>query len=268
HVRRALGRAAASVLAAEAVTLLSTRSAHALPGELSVVSALTKAFVPSLTQRTLASLGELLGVRGFLTSPPGGGFAKLERDHRIVTIFDGSTAVNRAALLNQLPRLIRQLTRRRTDTEGLRVAADLSAPLPAFAPGRLALLSAGGCSAVQALPDAVERAGLPFTGRLLDELDRLAADAADFVPVAGGLPSAAFALAERYERAYASAACLLLWLENPALREGRLGKDALWLRACLSALGDGEGDTDVFDALAGVLLDRTAPRFTLLEGAA
>ncbi|MEI5522091.1 acyl-CoA dehydrogenase [Streptomyces brasiliscabiei] len=293
HVRRILGRAAAAALTAEAVSVLSARSAHTLPGELSAISAITKAYVPTLTQDTLGALGELLGVRGFLTSPPGGGFAKLERDHRICAIFDGSTAVNRAAILNQLPRLARQLIRRRTDGEGLRAAADLSAPLPPFAPDRLTLLSVTGCSAVQALPDLVARVrrqGPPGTGPLLDrllaELACLEAESAEFVPVAGGLPSTAFRLAEAYERAYAAAVCLLLWLENPPLRTGRLGGDGLWLRACLTVLlgaDDSEGDdagsegdhagarsdgSEVFDALAEVVLRTSAPEFTLLGGAA
>lgn len=274
HVRRILGRAAAAALTAEAVSVLSARSVHALPGELSTVSAITKAYVPTLTQETLGSLGELLGVRGFLTSPPGVGFAKLERDHRICAIFDGSTVVNRAALLNQMPRLARQFSRRRTDTDGLRAAAELTAPLPPFDRNRLVLQSVTGCSAVQSLPDAAVRIreqGPPevgaLTGRLLAELARLETESAAFVPVAGGLPSTAFGLAERYERAYAFAACLLLWLENPALRTGRLGTDGLWLRACLTALL-GEDDTDVFDAMADVLLDTPAPEFTLLAGAA
>ncbi|QFR02142.1 acyl-CoA dehydrogenase [Streptomyces phaeolivaceus] len=274
HVRRILGRAAAAALVAEAVSLLSVRSVHTLPGELSAISALTKAFVPTLTQETLASLGELLGVRGFLTSPPGGGFAKLERDHRICAIFDGSTAVNRAALLNQMPRLARQLSRRRTDAEGLRTAADLAAPLPPFAPDRLTLLSVTGCSAVQALPELAARLRRheppgtgPLLDRLLTELVCLETDLADFVPVAGGLPSTAFRLAEAYERAYASAACLLLWLENPTLRTGRLGGDGLWLRACLTVLL-GVDDSEVLDALTDVVLRTPAPEFTLLGGAA
>lgn len=302
HVRRILGRAAAAALTAEAVSLLSARSVHTLPGELSAISAITKAYVPTLTQETLGSLGELLGVRGFLTSPPGGGFAKLERDHRICAVFDGSTAVNRAALLNQLPRLTRQLSRRRADGEGLRSAADLTAPLPPFDPARLTLLSVTGCSAVQALPDLAARARTrttartaPLLDRLLVELARLEAESADFLPVAGGLPSTAFPLAEAYERAYAAAACLLLWLENPPLRTGRLGADDLWLRACLTTLlgenggeegreNGGEEDRedggeegrkergqeggDVFDALAEVVLQGPAPEFTLSGGAA
>lgn len=274
HVRRILGRAAAATLTAEAVSLLSARSAHTLPGELSAISAIAKAYVPTLTQETLGSLGELLGVRGFLTSPPGGGFAKLERDHRICAVFDGSTAVNRATLLHQMPRLARQLSRRRTDGEGLRSAADLTAPLPPFDPARLSLLSVTGCSAVQALPDLAARARTrttPRTGPLLDrllvELARLETESADFVPVAGGLPATAFRLAEAYERAYAAAACLLLWLENPSLRTGRLGGDDLWLRACLTALLAEDGG-DVLDALAEVVLRGPAPEFTLSGGAA
>ncbi|MFF0627498.1 acyl-CoA dehydrogenase [Streptomyces sp. NPDC004296] len=273
HVRRILGRAAAAALTAEAVSALSARSVHTLPGELSAISALTKAYVPTLTQQTLTSLGELLGVRGFLTSPPGGGFAKLERDHRICAIFDGSTVVNRAALLNQMPRLARQLSRRRADTEGLRAAADLGAPLPPFDRDRLTMLSVTGCSAVQVLPETTERIraqGPPQAGPLIDrliaEFARLETELADFVPVAGGLPSTAFGIAEAYERAYAAAACLLLWLENPPLRTGRLGTDGLWLRACLTALLGADG-TEVFDALADVLLGMPAPEFTLWGGA-
>ncbi|MFF4054422.1 acyl-CoA dehydrogenase family protein [Streptomyces sp. NPDC001668] len=276
HVRRVLGRAAAAALTAEAVSALSARSVHTLPAELGVISAITKAYVPTRTQDTLGSLGELLGVRGFLTSPPGVGFAKLERDHRVCAIFDGSTVVNRAALLNQLPRLARQLNRRTTDTEGLRAAADLTAPLPPFDRDRLSLLSAKGCSAVQALPDLARRireegppgAG-PLADRLLAELALLEKESADFVPVTGGLPSTAFALAERYERAYAAAAVLLLWRENPSLRTSRLGTDGLWLRACLTALlGEDAGDNDVFDALATVVLDTPDTQFTLWGGTA
>ncbi|MFC9681057.1 acyl-CoA dehydrogenase family protein [Streptomyces sp. NPDC056948] len=286
HIRRILGRAAAAALTVEAVSLLSARSVHTLPGELSAISALTKAYVPTLTQETLTSLGELLGVRGFLTSPPGGGFAKLERDHRICAIFDGSTAVNRASLLNQMPRLTRQLSRRRTDVEGLRAAADLTAPLPPFDRDRLTMLSVTGCSAVQALPDMAARIrdqgpprAAPLIERLLTELVRLEAESADFVPVVGGLPSTAFGMAEAYERAYAAAACLLLWLENPPLRTGRLATDGLWLRACLTVLlgeegsdgshgSGGEDATAVLDALADVVLTTPATELTLWGGAA
>ncbi|MFD0392029.1 acyl-CoA dehydrogenase family protein [Streptomyces nogalater] len=118
------------MLTAEAVSILATRSVHALPGELSVTSAIAKAYVPTTVQDTLGRLAEVLGVRGFLTTPPGGGFAKLERDHRICAIFDGSTVVNRTALLTQTPRLGRLLRRGSADTRGVRAAADPSSRRP------------------------------------------------------------------------------------------------------------------------------------------
>lgn len=271
HTRRILGKAATSVLIAEAVTTLATRSVHALPGEASVTSAICKAFVPTRVQTALVELAELLGARGFLTSAPGNGFAKLERDHRICAIFDGSTVVNRAALLHQMPRLGRLLRRRRVDAGGVRAASNLALPVAPFDRERLALISASGCSVVQSLPDAVARIrerGEPELTRLaelaLAEVDGLDAAIDGFVPVSGGLPSSAFALAQRYEKAYAISACLLLWLENDADKKSPLWTDALWLRACLGSL---LGDDDISDAMASVVLEWTGTRFSLLGGA-
>lgn len=260
HVRRILGQVAATALTAEAVALVATRSVHALPGELSVVSAIAKAFVPTQVQRLLGSVAELLGVRGFLTSAPGTGFAKLERDHRICGIFDGSTAVNRAALLTQMPRLGRLLRSERIDADGVRAATRLDAGLPAFDRDRLTLTSPTGCSLVQSLPG-----GASSAPDVLAEVEELAEAAAAFVPAIGGLPSSAFDLAARYERAYAIACCLRLWSEND--RESPLWTDRLWLRACLAVLLDRE-DEEAFDAMAAVLLDWKAPAFSILGEAA
>lgn len=269
HVRRILGRAAAQALVAEAVSIVATRSVHALPGELSVTSVIAKAFVPTMVQSMLDSVAELLGVRGFLTGAPGRGFAKLERDHRICGIFDGSTVVNRAALLTQLPRLGRFLRRERSDLDGVRTATRCAAALPPFDRTALTLTSATGCSVVQSIRDAVARVPRAGAG-VLAEVESLAADAAGFVPVAGGLPSEAFALAKRYERAYAIGCCLWLWLENDG--GGPLWTDTLWLKACLAVLLDDNDDNDdddgLFDAMASVLLDWAGPRFSLLEEAA
>ncbi|MFC9757999.1 acyl-CoA dehydrogenase family protein [Streptomyces sp. NPDC056921] len=273
HVRRILGRAAAAALTAEAVSCLATRSVHALPGELSVTSAIAKAYVPITVQDTLGRLAELLGVRSFLTSPPGGGFAKLERDHRICAIFDGSTVVNRTALLTQMGRLGRLLRRGTADADAVRTAADLTTLPAPIDPARLTLTSATGCSLVQGLPEACEdvRAhGRPELTALaiavLESSRQLAAELADFIPVSGGLPSAAFTLAERYERLYAASACLRVFLHNPDRPAEALTKDALWLRACLAHLLD-LPDTPAYDELAQAVLDWTGPGFTLLDGA-
>ncbi|MGW2771961.1 acyl-CoA dehydrogenase [Streptomyces olivaceoviridis] len=273
HVRRTLGRAAAAVLTAEAVSILATRSVHALPGELSVTSAIAKAYVPTTVQGTLGRLAEVLGVRGFLTSPPGGGFAKLERDHRICAIFDGSTVVNRTALLTQMPRLGRLLRRGTWDTGGVRAAAGLAVPPAPFDSARLTLVSATGCSVVQSLPAAVEEIRAQGHPRLtalaeavLERARELAADLADFVPVGGGLPSTAFTLAERYERLYAASACLHLFPHRSGPGAGAPDQDTHRLRACLAHLLD-LPDDPAYDELAQTLLDWTGPGFSLLDGA-
>ncbi|MEU3412799.1 acyl-CoA dehydrogenase family protein [Streptomyces sp. NPDC006658] len=273
HVRRILGRAAAAVLTAEAVSILATRSVHALPGELSVTSAIAKAYVPTTVQDTLGRLAEVLGVRGFLTSPPGGGFAKLERDHRICAVFDGSTVVNRTALLTQMPRLGRLLRRGSADTGNVRAAADPTVPPAPLDPARLTLVSATGCSVVQSLPAAVEEIRAQGDPRLtalaeavLGRSGELAADLAEFVPVGGGLPSTAFTLAERYERLYAASACLHIFLREPGHPAAAPDDGTHRLRACLAHLLD-LPDDPAYDELARTLLDWAGPAFSLLDGA-
>lgn len=131
RVRRVLGDAAAAILTAEAVAVFAGRAAQTLPGELGVVSAVTKAFVPTTVQRALDQLGDLLGVRGFVTSVfEHGAFAKLDRDHRIVGIFDGSTAVNRHALATSFPLLTRARGTGSHDAAGVADAAAHTARRP------------------------------------------------------------------------------------------------------------------------------------------
>ncbi|MER6169098.1 acyl-CoA dehydrogenase family protein [Streptomyces violaceorubidus] len=269
YARRVLGRAAAIALTAEAVTVLAGRSAHVLPGELSVASAVTKAFVPTSVQRLLALVTELLGPDQ-LAGPDG--FEKLERDHRICAIFDGNTAVNRTALLAQMPRLGRFMRRGMRDATGLDAVAGPHATRSPLAPGRLTLLSATGCGPVQGLAETVRlvrEQGEPLlTGlaeRTLVQAETLAADLDGFVPVSGGLPSAAFDLARRYERVYAAAACLLLWLHDPAARGGPLARAALWPRACLAHLL-GLTDDPSYEALGAAAAAATQDRFSLLGG--
>nr|WP_206515769.1 acyl-CoA dehydrogenase family protein [Streptomyces sp. S063] len=79
---------------AETVVEVAARPIPTLTPELALVPAVTKALVPNLVQDTLDRITELLGVRGFLSEGYlDGSFAKLERDHRIVAVLDGSAAV-------------------------------------------------------------------------------------------------------------------------------------------------------------------------------
>ncbi|MEK8145301.1 acyl-CoA dehydrogenase [Streptomyces sp. M10(2022)] len=135
RIRRALGDAASALLLAEAVAVLAGRSAQTLTRELAVTAAVTKAFVPTTVQRSVDALAELLGVRGFLTGVlEHGAFARIDRDHRIVAVFDGSTAVNRHALITFFPLLARAHATGAHDEPGLRAAAGIDVAQPPLDP--------------------------------------------------------------------------------------------------------------------------------------
>ncbi|MCX5096706.1 acyl-CoA dehydrogenase [Streptomyces sp. NBC_00365] len=241
--RRVLGRAAASLELARAASLVGARAAHCLPGEMSVVSALVKAGVPHLVQRTIDELAELMGARGFLVKGHADGmFQKLERDHRVVAVFDGSTAVNRAALAAQFPTLARL---QRTGAHDVPALAALrgargAGRLPALDPAALRLTSRRGCSVVQGLPAAVDRlARLARDGlvpsrahvlarAVLEEASAVAEAMAALPPASRATPAAAFDVARRYELCFAAASAVQL-LIPPARDPAR----AVWLTAAL-----------------------------------
>ncbi|MFD7505025.1 acyl-CoA dehydrogenase family protein [Streptomyces sp. NPDC059850] len=281
RVRRILGDAAAAVLLAEAVAVLAGRAAQTLPGELALISAVTKAFVPTTVQRAVDALADLLGVRGFLTTVlEHGAFAKLDRDHRIVAVFDGSTAVNRHALITNFPLLARGYATGACDEPGLLAAARVGAGQPPLDPARLSLISGGGCGVVQSLPRTAEQAAarghedIAAAARLLaEEATRLHEEIAQRREPPGAASAEAFVLAQRYELCFAGAACLVLWLHNEPAPGARWWRDALWVRAALTAaltrLGlDAPAGPDARDLLCDDLLAAglVEGEFSLLSG--
>ncbi|MFD2419408.1 acyl-CoA dehydrogenase family protein [Amycolatopsis pigmentata] len=256
--RDTIGRAAARLLLAEAVTAVATRAIHVLPREMSVFSAVCKAFVPTIVQEAIEQVAELLGARGYLTDVfEHGEFAKLERDHRLVAIFDGSTLVNRHMLISQFTRLGRGygvLDPSAAD----RLSTLVNGPLPDFAYDTLALVSASGCGLVLAVPGLLHRVRELDSGGLMAHVlaDFEAACAKTHAAIgayrpAAGMPAAdAFALAELYEVCVAGAACLLILSSRP-------GDGRAWtlLRGCLELVVERlvpgrYGDDGVFAALA------------------
>jgi alkylation response protein AidB-like acyl-CoA dehydrogenase len=268
QVRRILGRAATTLLTAEAATLFAARSVQVAPAEAGVLGAVTKSFVPTLVQAQLDGLGELLGARGFLTDVyADGAFAKLERDHRIVSLFDGNTLVTRAGLIGQLPRLARAFRQAPPPADDIAAAATLDAPLPALDLTRLSL-SAPTCGALVALPDAARRMNddpaLPpevrkLAVRLRRAVSALHDDLARQAPGARAVPASAFGLAERYEWCVAGAAAVHLWQHNQHRATGPLWRDGLWLHAVLArVLGALRGSTP---AAAAEVTDRMADHY-------
>ncbi|MEV6168028.1 acyl-CoA dehydrogenase family protein [Streptomyces sp. NPDC051954] len=268
HVRRVLGEAYAALYAAEIVSVLAARSVHTLPQEMTVISAVAKSYVPARVDELIAACGELLGARAFLTEVhEHGAFQKLERDHRVVGIFDGSTFVNQHVLINHFPVLVRGHQEGTADEEAVGRAADLSAPPPPARLDRLSLLARGGCSFTQGLHTASgELRALASAGEaparvaelsdeLTDACDRLHRELAPIPPASQDVQPEAFALARRYEDCFAGAAALRVWLHNRTP-----GEDPLWLEAVLTYVlrslrppgrpTDGEVFDRLFDARA------------------
>lgn len=241
---RTLATAYADLLIAELVTLAGVRSLHGLAGEQSVTSAIVKAWVPTVMDGAIAALSRVLGARALLVDDYADGrFQKLQRDHPVVGIFDGSTHVNLAALINQFPALARGYRGRRAGT-ALTAVVDLGRATAPFDREALTLMSRGGCSLVQALPGALdELVSLdPSFGAIAASLraatDDVHEQLAAYRPTARQVPAEAFTLAARYADCYAVAACVHVWLRNrDAAGDGApagLWRDADWLRACLA----------------------------------
>ncbi|MEV0925574.1 AMP-binding protein [Streptomyces spongiicola] len=269
HAARTLAEAYADLLAMEAASLVATRSVHTLTEELSAVSAVVKYLVPTLGDEVIGALRGLLGARAMLVEDfADGAFQKLERDHRIVGIFDGSTAVNLNSLINQFPVLARGYRKGLADRDGVTAAARLDGLPPELDHDRLTLYARAGVSVVQSLPEAVRRVkelAPPSVAeravRLLALADEVHEELAAHRHSARAVPEAAFASASRYALVYAGAASLHLWLENRGgvVADSPLWHDVAWLDAVLARLLHRLTGTPDLDDADGPALDALLP---------
>ncbi|MFD5117216.1 acyl-CoA dehydrogenase family protein [Streptomyces sp. NPDC058391] len=254
QARHVLAGAAADVLLHEAVALVAARAVQTQTAELSVTSAVTKYLLPTGTDQVLADLTGLLGARAFLKGVHADGrFQKVERDHRIVGLFDGNTLVNLNSLVNQFRSLVRGFRRGAGDTAGSDAACDLGTALPPLDPTRLSLVARHGSGVMAGLAASVEeitrRAGLnPELGpaaeaarRLLAVTTAVHAEMEEYQGVLAEVPPAAFEVARRYTLCWAGAACLGLWTRSTDLAgddpgTGPLWREGLWLHTALDRL--------------------------------
>ncbi len=101
-VRRRLSRAILMVLIADALSNWAFKVADCSPERLVTASPVAKVMVPFLIQRAIDECEYVLGSRSYIissdiTAP----FQKINRDHRLVALFDGSTTVNLQSLIVQ-----------------------------------------------------------------------------------------------------------------------------------------------------------------------
>lgn len=264
QARRTLAESTADVLADEALALVVARAVQTVPAELSVIAAVTKYLVPTRTEAVVTALTRLLGARAFLKDVYAGGrFQKVDRDHRIVGLFDGNTLVNLHSLISQFRLLVRARDRGTGDVRGTAAAFRLTAPLPPAALDRLSLIARHGSGVLAALPGCVEQLrhdaarnpavepALRAAERLMAVVDEVYAEMAGLQDSQTEAPPAAFDTARRFTLCFAAAACVGLWTHSRADAEAgataRLWRDALWLRAALARLLTALGLPDAAD---------------------
>ncbi|GAB5905385.1 acyl-CoA dehydrogenase family protein [Mycobacteroides chelonae] len=235
QARRVLADSLADHLLNEAITCAAIRSIHTLPAELSLHAAAAKYLVPTRTEALLAALRSFVGARAVLDSddPSAPSLSRVERDHRIVSLFDGNTVVNLTTLITQFPVIGRD-----------DVPAD-SAAVIAAAPeadlSRLSLMSRSGSTLLRALADAViqlDSHDLPDeclrTASALVTVSRdILREVADASRNPAETPNASFVLAERLAAAIAGAAAVHVYLAYAGTVDSPLWQGALWLRLAL-----------------------------------
>lgn len=239
HARRLLCDAFVDLLICECLSIASARSIHVEPEQMSLRSAVSKFFVPTTVEKLLKSLSVVLGARQYLRQEHCDGvFQKVYRDNAILSLFDGSTAVNLHAIGTQLGQLTRRVEHADVERAELsnRLARifSLTQTLPDFDTATLALHNRGRDSVLQGLKlsleelssveskDAGEGATLELitsrTRAILDEVEsqreRVTASLRD-----NGFNKSPemFEQAERYCTLEAAACCVHMWVHN---REG------------------------------------------------
>jgi len=160
HARRLLCDAFVDLLICECVSIASARSIHVEPEQMSVRSAISKFFVPTTVEKILKSLSVVMGARQYLRQEHCDGvFQKIYRDNGILSLFDGSTAVNLHAIGAQLGQLTRRVEHAERDDLSNRLARifSLDQTLPEFDPVALELHNRGRDSVLQGLKLSLEK---------------------------------------------------------------------------------------------------------------
>lgn len=93
------------LLMMEAFTLVTSRMVTMAPECMSLYSAVSKFYVTQLADDIIRSSSEVIGARFYLRDSEYGLTQKMMRDHRVVSLFDGNSDVNKAIIAGQIKRM-------------------------------------------------------------------------------------------------------------------------------------------------------------------
>ncbi|MEU5037398.1 acyl-CoA dehydrogenase family protein [Streptomyces rubiginosohelvolus] len=264
HARATLVAAYADLLAADALTTVSCRALHVLPGQTSVLTAANKYLAPKLLHRASRDLGAILSANSYLRDGSYAIFQKFARDLPAITFAHANASVCLATMLPQLPRMAAtSWGHAGQPPAGL---FRLDAPLGDIDYQALELTARGADrltstlahpGVAELLPEAAARLIALFRTDLADLRERcLALRPTDTSVMAG---RAGYVLADRYAHLAAASACLGIWFHNQHAADPFLASPH-WLTAALTRLATRLGHTAalppetesvLFDALSG-----------------
>lgn len=251
-IRRHLVRSHLDLLIAECVTLPVARSLSVAPSRLSLWSSVVKYLVPTLGEEVVQEAARVLGARGYLREGvASGAFQKLQRDHAIASVFEGTTHVNLHGIASQLPAVARVADRPAPGQEAvLRPLFDWSEEAPVWRPSGRALrltnatedeITRGwGPAAAEARLIAERELSPPEADALVKVLDALSARRAAFYTRIAA-ESLDATTTDGQDRAaehcvhHAAASCLYTWLYSFAEERTRAGGTG-WLVLALQRL--------------------------------
>lgn len=233
--RDTLANAYADLLICECLAAVSSRALHAAVDRMALWSAIVKYLVPTLVDEIIRDTAVILGARHYLReSHHAGIFQKVMRDHAVVGLFDGSTAVNLHILSGQLGVLAAK--RSHAPPERLAALFDPAHPpavrvfprdtdLRYTSDGRDEVVEGLLAAHRQGVPDTIA----PFIDLLVAELRRIDEALAALQQARDLRPDSTlrFHLARRYCLIHAGAACLLAW---------RYGRKGDWIVASLARI--------------------------------
>jgi len=257
HASKTLLDAYADLLISEVVSITGIRAIHVLTEQMSLISAVTKYFVPTSVDLMIDQLATVMGARAFMLDVfEHGRFQKVERDHRIVGLFDGNTLVNLQVIINQLKALVKSRHASHIDT-ATRISNlfDLTGTVPSFNRDKLSLSTRGQDTVLNSLFNAVQHIDnycqtysdsnnlaviKNYLNTTIVELYKLDNEVLNTDWVINSIPTRCFTLTEKYCLLYAAAACVQFWLHNyDKMQTGLLQtmwQDGIWLRVCLERL--------------------------------
>ncbi|WP_281989622.1 acyl-CoA dehydrogenase family protein [Aquimarina aggregata] len=114
HSRHTLAKSFIDILSCDCLAIASSRGLHEITSQFSVWSAIVKNYIPQKVEQSIQELSVILGSRFYFRDDHDYGvFQKMMRDNSIISLFDGSTIINKHSLSLQLKFLAKKRAKSR-----------------------------------------------------------------------------------------------------------------------------------------------------------